>query len=29
VSLKVINANSGKREGKKAVEFFHDWLMKE
>jgi hypothetical protein len=28
VTLKVINANSGKREGKKAVEIFHDWLVR-
>lgn len=26
VALKVINAHSGKREGKKAVEMFHQWL---
>lgn len=26
VALKVINAHSGKREGRKAVELFHRWL---
>lgn len=29
VYLKVMNANSGKREGKKAVELFYDWLTKQ
>lgn len=29
VELKVINAHSGKREGKKAVELFHRWLTSE
>lgn len=28
VDLKVINAHSGKREGKKAVELFHHWLTR-
>jgi hypothetical protein len=28
VHLKVMNANSGKREGKKAVELFHHWLAR-
>jgi hypothetical protein len=28
VDLKVINAHSGKREGKKAVELFHHWLIR-
>lgn len=27
VVLKVVNAHSGKREGKKAVELFHQWLI--
>lgn len=28
LDLKVINAHSGKREGKKAVELFHHWLTR-
>jgi hypothetical protein len=28
LELKVVNAHSGKREGKKAVELFHHWLTR-